>query len=307
MAETTGYQIGKEGSDVSLLWYPEAVYGTNPDGAITWNASRLISENFRGTKNRIRPPEIRNDWQVAGAITSQEPVTGSFVAPARKLAFTEILAASINADATTGTFNNTTEFKSFTFLKKFASDLYFAYTGSVPTAGRMEVQTGDFLRFGFDFVCKAESKVTSLTGTEGAVDTYEVFNPVSSVATLTWGGTSVSNATSVNLRWTKQNAQSLYSVGSAAASGFARGELMVMGDISLYFNDATYYDDFVAETTRALVLTVQDSGSAGYTFTLPQARIMNPSIVAGGPGPIIAQFELEAESNGTYTIQIAEV
>ena len=311
MAVTTGYRAGFEPSDVEFLWFPELVYGQSQDGgAITWNRARFLSEGLRGEKNRISPPEIRSDKQMGDYVTTEFTAGGDLSTPLVKESMTEIMAAAINADATTGTFQNGTDFKSFTLIKRYSPTVLLEYLGSQPVSMTLEVQTGQFLSLAFNFLCKNEEGLTTdLVSTIGSIDTNKIMDPVNSVATISWGGSNVNGCSMVRLQTQKQGAENQYELGSEAAAGTSQGQLMVSGNLSTYFNDLTLYDDFKSETSRELILSVLDDTSGGYTFTLPNARIMNPSIVASGPGPaIIAEFNVEATPGpGGYTIEIAEV
>ena len=82
---------------------------------------------------------------------------------------------------------------------------------------------------------------------------------------------------------------------------------MVEGSMQLYLQDLSYFDDYDAETKRELVIRLEDASSGGYEFTLPQATIMNPDMSVSGPGSILPTFQIEGESNGTYTIQIEQL
>lgn len=311
MAATTGYRVGYEPSDLEFLWYPELVYGQSQDGTgITWNSARLLSENFRGEKTRITPPEIRVDKQTGAYVTTEFNGIGELSTPLVKGTMTEILAAAINADATSGTFTNGTAMKTFSIYKRYAPSLMLEYLGAHPTGFTFNCQTGQFLSLDFTWNTKDEvGRITSLTDPTAPLDTNDIMDPVNSVATLTWDGGALTGCRMVTIQGQKQGAQNMFELGSEAAAGTSQGQLMISGQLSVYFNDFDLYNDFKSETAKAFVITVTDASGGGYTFTLPNARIMNPSIVASGPGPAIeATFNLEATPGGAgHTIEIIDL
>lgn len=95
------------------------------------------------------------------------------------------------------------------------------------------------------------------------------------------------------------------------------GKQLISGSLSSYFKDFSLYTQFTAEQAGPISFYALDglpsaSGTKGYMITICNATIMNPKIVAGGPGQdVMAEFELEGNPDisstsifGGRTIQI---
>jgi hypothetical protein len=87
--------------------------------------------------------------------------------------------------------------------------------------------------------------------------------------------------------------------------------------MSTYFKDFTLFNQFVNEQAGPISFHALDgmdelSATKGYMITFCNATIMNPKIVAGGPGQdVMADFEVEGNPDisstnifGGKTIQI---
>lgn len=74
---TNSYLAGTDSNDVELSFAPETTWGTSPSGSGAYQKFRVNSESFSEQKSRTRPPEIRNDWQSAAAVTQDVQGRGS--------------------------------------------------------------------------------------------------------------------------------------------------------------------------------------------------------------------------------------
>jgi hypothetical protein len=93
--------------------------------------------------------------------------------------------------------------------------------------------------------------------------------------------------------------------------------MLVTGSLSTYFKDFALYTQFINEQSGPISFYALDglstaSATKGYVITFCNATIMNPKIVAGGPGQdLMADFEIEGNPDisstaifGGKTIQI---
>lgn len=224
---------------------------------------------------------------------------------------------------------NGTTFNSFTFQKKLATALFLRYPGSFPTGGSLDVGVGDYLKGTMSFLCKSENSDTvELTGSSYlAAPTRTVIDSIKGIGVV-WRGVNAGTTPGVpapidaivqkmGVKWNKEGAAAQYGIGSAAAAGLRPGKLMVSGSMSSYFKDFSLYTQFKDEKGGPISYYAIDGSPAasdtkGYVITFCNATIMNPKVVAGGPGQdVVADFEIEGNPDisstsvfGGKTIQI---
>ena len=224
---------------------------------------------------------------------------------------------------------NGTTFNSFTFEKQLAAALFLRYAGSFPTGGSLDVGVGDYLKGTLAFLNKAEVSATS--GIAGATytdaPTGTIVDSVKGIGTV-WRGVDTGTTPGVpaaisaiiqkiGVKWNKEGAAAQYGIGSAAAAGMRSGKQLISGSLSSYFKDFSLYTQFTNEQAGPISFYALDglasaSATKGYMITICNATIMNPKIVAGGPGQdVMAEFELEGNPDisstsifGGKTIQI---
>jgi hypothetical protein len=205
---------------------------------------------------------------------------------------------------------NSTVFQSFHFQKKLSSAMYLIYPGSYCTGGTISASTGQFMQGSLTFLPSVETKQTTNQST-GAVlaaptgnvnDTIAGFNPIE-----VNGTTIAATVDAISVQIAKDGAGAQYGLGSATAAGLTRGTLTVTGSVRMFFRDFTYYDLYKAETQVNLSYRSVDPTGVGYQLTIPAATLLNPTIVAGGPGqPVVAEFQIEGAPHATlgYTISL---
>lgn len=218
-------------------------------------------------------------------------------------------------------------FDSFTFEKKLAAALFLRYAGAFATGGSLDVGVGDYLKGTLAFLNKSEAKDTvAVTGaTYAEPPTGTIIDSVKGIGTV-WRGVGSTTPSEIDaivqkigVKWNKEGAAAQYGMGTAAALGMRAGKQLVTGTISTYFKDFTLYTEYLDEAAGPISFYALDglvtaAATKGYVITFCNATIMNPKIVAGGPGQdIMADFEIEgnpdvigmfADNNVGKTIQI---
>lgn len=198
---------------------------------------------------------------------------------------------------------NATSFQSFHFQKKLSSTAFLVYPGTFWTGGSISASTGNFLSGSFTGVSQVENKATTTqsTGAVTAAPTGKVNDSVAGFSGLELNGSPVAavvDAITVNI--SRDGAGAQYGLGSAAAQGMLKGTLTVSGSVRIFFRDFTLYDLYKSEATNVVSFRTVDDAGSGYQITLPAATLMNPSIVAGGPGQsVMAEFQLEGNPHST--------
>lgn len=226
---------------------------------------------------------------------------------------------------------NGTTFQSFTFLKQLTALLNLRYAGAFPTGGSLDVGVGDYLKGTMSFLNKSQVSATDMTffttPTFVAAPTGLVVDSIKGIGTV-WRGVDTGTTPGVpapidgyvqkaGVKWNKEGAAAQYAIGSAAAVGMRGGKQLVGGTLTTYFKDFALYSQYTAEQSGPISFSAMDGlvdalASKGYMITFCNATIMNPKVVAGGPGQdVMADFEIEGNPDisstqifGGKTIQI---
>lgn len=212
---------------------------------------------------------------------------------------------------------NSTDFQSFYFQKQLAAALFLQYPGTWPNGGDVSASMGGFTSGGLSFLAKNETSATVEAGTSAptAAPDGEVFNTVSGFGSVYFGATAIaSKVTKTDLKWNLGGSAAQYAMGSSDAQGIRKGLLEVSGTIEVYFSSFTEYTLAKAETSGMYALRFMDANGAAYIFTVCNAKLLNPQIIAGGPGQdVMASFTVEgnpSSSSGIFagaTFQIDKV
>lgn len=255
-----------------------------------------------------RVKSITSDTEIALDCCSVTPVDGAF--------------SGSTANGTTirgAMLRNGTTINTFTFQKKLAAALFLRYTGCFPTGGSLDVGTGDYLKGTMAFLCKDETSATSeiSSATYVAAPTGTVIDSVKGIGTVWRGSDSGTTPGAIaalagttqkaGIKWNKEGAASQYGMGSSAALGMRSGKMTVSGTLTTYFLNFTLFSQFKSEVAgpiswHALDGLSSSAVSKGYMFTLCNATIMNPKVVAGGPGQdVMADFEMEGNPDISST------
>jgi hypothetical protein len=224
---------------------------------------------------------------------------------------------------------NGNTFQSFTFLKQLTALLNLRYAGAFPTGGSLDVGVGDYLKGTMSFLNKSEVSATDMsfftTPTFTPAPTGTIVDSIKGIGTV-WRGTDTGSTAGavaaiagvvqkIGVKWNKEGAAAQYGIGSAAALGMRAGKQLITGSLSTYFKDFALYSQYTAEQAGPISFYALDglasaAATKGYVITFCNATIMNPKVVAGGPGQdVMADFEIEGNPDvtsmyGGRTIQI---
>jgi len=229
------------------------------------------------------------------------------------------VASEAEGDAVTVTplnyIRNGTTNKSFTIQKSF-EDLntveYWNFTGTKIGSWSLDFSTGAILNTVFSLLARdgvmteTQFAGSSITG----ATTTGVMNAVNDVTAVTFDGDPGAASFSFNsLSLAMNNAlRGQEAIGTLGFIGVVPGRIQITGDIELYFENSTLFDNFRAATAFQLTLMVQDSEGNAYIIVLPRCKYTSMEIVAGGlDTDIFASASLEALINvaGTYQIQVS--
>jgi hypothetical protein len=201
------------------------------------------------------------------------------------------------AQVRASTLLNGTQFKSLFVQKQFSSNKFLTYPGTFVTAGQLQGSVGQFLSCNFTCVSQQELKAVadSSTGAVVAAPTGRVNDPIGGFQGIFFNEVALAAAVdSFTCTLTRDGAAADYGMGSASAVGMRLGAMTVTGQLSMFFKDFTYYDNFKSETFGRLAIITKDAAGSAYVVTIPQAFLSNPQVNVQGNGQIVrAQFDLE--------------
>jgi hypothetical protein len=205
---------------------------------------------------------------------------------------------------------NGVNFQSFYVQKQVGAGQFLRYPGSYVTAGSIAAALGQPVSGSFTLASQQEMKATTdaSTGAITAAPAGRVHDTVAGLGTLQMDDAAIAaTVESFSLDLTNEGAAAQYGLGSAAAAGMLGGTFTGAGRLRTFFKDFTLYDRFKSEAAGRIAFRTADDTGAGYVFTGLNTTIVNPQIVAGGPGQaVMAEFALELNPDATTgkTLQI---
>jgi len=200
---------------------------------------------------------------------------------------------------------NSNSFYSVFFEKKLGTSLYLTYPGSFPTGGSISANSGGYFEGSLSFIGKDEVKGTAtvFSGTVTAANSNNIIDTVGGFGAI-YRGTSLlaGTITKVDVNWS-QSAREQRGMGSSATQGIGKGLIEAKGSIEMYFANFSLYDEAVSETGSMFSFRGLDASGNGYIITGGNVKLLNPKIVAGGPGQdVMASFELEFNPTSTSSV-----
>lgn len=244
-------------------------------------------------------------FRVATKASSQDITVDSFVG-----ALVNETPAGTAATMKYGDLRNGSVFKSVFMQQKLnsAGTLWLRYPGAFASGLHLSGGVGNFLSINFDIVAQQELNQTTDASTGGitAAPTGPVFDTVTGWQGLFVGGAAAGSVLdSFTLDIVNTGAAGQFGMGSSAAQGILQGTLEARGSCKVFFKDFTLYTRFRNETLGAVNFHAKDANGNFYGISLPNAALMNPEIIAGGPGQaVMAQFEIEGNPDPTTGVTV---
>lgn len=208
-----------------------------------------------------------------------------------------------------GMLRNGTVFKSMSFQKQFASNMFLEYVGMAITGMQISGSVGQFFTGSFNVVAKSEvsATVNASTGAVVAAPTGRVHDTVAGVGAVLLNDVAADAVVdTISFNITKDGAAGQYGIGSSAAQGMTRGTVTATGSLKMYFKSFTDYTLFKSETQEPISLITKDSAGNAYVITFLSAAIMNPNATLSGPNqPVMGTFTLEGNPQAAGgTVQV---
>ncbi len=207
-----------------------------------------------------------------------------------------------------GMLRNGTTTKSFVLEKKFADITQFlSYTGMMVGDYSLDFEAGAVLKGAFGFQGKSVTPAQATVGTGAAVaaSTTGIMNAVNNILGIRRGATAWTAKISKLGLALKNNLRAQKAVGSLGAVGVGSGRCEVTGSLSVYFEDASFYTDYVQNNAFLLSFRAQDNAGNAYVFTLPKVKLTDANIVAGGPdADVMVEGSYQALKDPTTLITV---
>jgi hypothetical protein len=303
-AATCSLSAGNDSTKIITLTASDGAFTTtNPfvkGQFIKVNGTGTLPFNFVARVVTVAATILTLDCVSSVAVTNPVPVTKT----AAEMGVTTIKGSMVR---------NGTTFTSHTFLKQLSATLNLRYPGAFCTGGSLDVGVGDYLKGTLAFLNKQEVSASDMTffttPTFANAPTGTIVDSVKGIGTV-WRGvdTGTTSATpaaiaaivqKLGLKWNKEGAASQSGIGSTSALGMRGGKMLVTGSLSTYFKDFTLFQQYTNEQAGPIMFYALDgspsaAATKGYVLTFCNATIMNPKVVAGGPGQdVMADFEIE--------------
>ena len=160
--------------------------------------------------------------------------------------------------------NGVADPKNFTFLKMIeglTSTVYMYYRGCQVSSMSFDFETGSILNGGFNIVGLTEDVTEAAIAGQNIDDVaaYSLLNSVSAVSLIKIGGlpaTTEFQSIKLNIDNNINRAKAIGTLGSIDLASFT---LNATADISLYFEDKTAYDAFIANDSFSVDIILKDN------------------------------------------------
>jgi hypothetical protein len=199
---------------------------------------------------------------------------------------------------------------SFTIEKEFTDNsLFHLFRGMRVGTWDVNFETQNILTGNFSLMGKEqEIVVSSVASAIASPTTNPVMNASGHLERIWEGGETISGIFFQNLTMSlTNNLREQAAVGYSALVGVGSGRCEITGTLRAYFEDNTVQTKFVNGTDTMFRFQVTDENGRSYVFTIPNVRLQQGTVVAGGPNEdIVQEFSWGAfiDDSGLYAIQI---
>lgn len=276
----------------------EATLGTTPaTPALT--EVRYTGEGLNYSIETVQSKEIRDNRMLSDLIQTKSDAAGDINFELSAVAFDDFIEAAMAKSWATDVLLNGTDLKSFTVQKHIqdcTTPAYINFTGSCVNAMSLNFEVGSPLTGSFGMMALGAAVTeTQFTGaTFVDAPTKDVMNSVSNVVEILEDGvasTSEFKSISIDL---SNNIRAQDAIGSLSHIGMVLGQVAVSGNISIYFEDKTMLDKYIANTSFSISFKVEDAAGNSYTFLMPKVKFQSGAVVSGG-------LDTDIMFDGTWT------
>ena len=284
------------GSKVQVAYIPEVTAGTTPATPQTI-AIPYVKFSAELDRNTISDPSRNGDNQKRFMSAGSSKTSGSLEVALSHSQFDPFIEAALMGTWTTNVLKVGNIQKYFTF-EEFDSALSFGrvFTGVEVDSLKLSVKPDATVSAVFALMGRGHTVVsTSIDVTPTAIIAGK--NPMTgALGSLTINGTAAF-VTSVDLS-VSNSIKMINTIGSTAVTASTNGQKSITGSLTVLLENATLYNQFIANTTAALAFTISD-GTNTYTFSVPKCGITKANASADSPDERVLSLEFEALYDAT--------
>lgn len=284
-----------DSSQTNLAYVAESTYGTTPATPTLKNV-RFTGEALNANFSTVQSNEIRADRNVQDLTRVAQSAGGSVDFELSYGSFDDWLAAVMFGAWSSNVLVNGVTQSSFTLEKLFetgATDQYHRLTGAIPDSLSLSMAVNQIVTGSFGFVAKGFSSAqTAITGSSyTAVNSNPVINASNNFASLAMTGVTSPELTALDINIANNLAQQAV-LGSVEARGIRKGQFVVTGTLSAYFENEELLEMYLDGTATDLTFKLGGASSKNYVFNIPNLKFQNGRVVAGGNNQdVLAQME----------------
>ena len=187
-----------------------------------------------------------------------------------------------------------THITSFSVIKSF-SDIarYQLFTGGIVNTMSLDVKPNGMVTGSFGMLFKDMSSGAGdyVTDTPSVVGTTAPFDGFT--GSITEGGAAIATVSGMTLNL-DNGFERNFVLMSSTNPQVTSGKSNVTGTITLFFEDSTEYDKFVAETESAIILTLQDLDADTIAINLPRIKYTSAETPVNSDGATIITMNFQA-------------
>lgn len=193
--------------------------------------------------------------------------------------------------------DGTTE-ESFTIWSRHTDldpDVFFQFLYSVVNTLQLNLTPDEIVKFTMGIMAANVTTTASEPGVPVQPTTiYDPFDCLSGIVTV--GGTASTKITTARID-VANNYRATKAIGSVISEEMIPGKFEISGQMSVYFDTVTQFNNFWGETETRATFQLTDGGSNDYTIHLPSLKWLSYELTKSDDGPCMANMNFEACSH----------
>jgi len=277
--------MGAQGAQSGISFIKEVTWGTTPTAQFA--GVNFISEDMGMALEKNVSGTIRPDRQTAALVLVGAETDGGFETEFQATNLDTLLPGFFMVDDwTTHVIQNGVDQSSYS-IERSHNDIgqFFLYAGMTPNTMELSFESGEPVLCKLSFVGKDEALAQATHSSSAATTpvTTPIMNSVTSVGSIEIGGVGVASCLIQKVDFKIDNqVEGKTGVGTLGFCFAREKSLLVTGNLSLYFNDETYYDYKLDNTAFSLEIPLTDTDGNVYTFLLAQCEFDDMKANVGG-------------------------
>lgn len=260
------------GSRHYVQYVAETVFGTTPAAADTKEVP-IVSISLSPSKDVFTDPSIRSDRSIRFQRHGNIHLSGDLETAYQAGTYDDLLAAALHGDWVGNVLRQGVTKKSFTIERGFletATPFYQRFTGCVVNEFTLEVPVNDVIRGTYSLM--AAGTTSGSAALDASPQKLEGSAPMTHLnGTFMEGGAATGNMTAITLTVANGYSEN-FVLGGSTPKELSPGYATVTGTITAYFDGASQYNKFMAETETALSFAINDGAGSTHTWLLPRVK-----------------------------------